>query len=761
MTTVGATAALSKPAPPRLGRVVGVGFVAGLWLMLNTLAFAALIFPGALADRVNIGMGLALFSSMVLAAVVPFLSSYAGMVAGVSAPVAIVGLMGIEIMGRSPPEAVVPTLLTAFAASTLLTGLFFMALGYFRWGRVARYIPFPVMGGFIGGIGWLVIQGAFATMTGLKLTVHNLPLYLEPAIALKWAPGLVLGLILTYLHRHRFNLFNLPVVVAVGIFLFWIVAELAGASIDVLHAQGWVFGGFRSEGLGLPFDYVAELGRVDWRAFAALVPLAGSLMAVNLIGTLLTSNAIELSIQKDINLNRELRATGVATVLSGLGGGLAGFHYMGPSRLTQRFKVGTQGVGIVAALVCLAVLLTGDKLLPYLPTMVVGMLLVFAGTDQILNWLVASYGKMTRSEYLVVLLVFAVVVLVGFMEGIAIGVVAGVILFAVNYSRVSIVYSEMTGVEQRSNVDRSEALRQILREEGSRLFIIELQGFLFFGTAYRLVYRLRDRVNDRTRPPLRYVVLDFRRVNGIDSSAAVSFTKLCQYAQSYGFQLCLAHLSNDQFALLEREGIAEERRVALPVSHPDQERRSGRPDTASPFGARIRRFTDIDHALEWCENHLLVTINQLRGGAVDPLEAQLRRTFPESVDVAKFMGYVVAETYKVGDVLIRQGHESRDLYFIESGEVTVEITTNGGHNLRLRVMGAGTCVGEVAFYLGRLRSASVVATAPTTAYRLTADALDRMQIDDPGVAAAFHEFMARQLAERLSDTDRLLEVYAH
>ena len=75
-------------------------------------------------------------------------------------------------------------------------------------------------------------------------------------------------------------------------------------------------------------------------------------------------------------------------------------------------------------------------------------------------------------------------------------------------------------------------------------------------------------------------------------------------------------------------------------------------------------------------------------------------------------------------------------------------------------MGAGTVVGELALYLGLPRSASVVADTATATYRLTAGRLGEMKRDDPQVAAMFHEFMARILAARLLDTNRLLEAYS-
>jgi SulP family sulfate permease len=107
----------------------------------------------------------------------------------------------------------------------------------------------------------------------------------------------------------------------------------------------------------------------------------------------------------------------------------------------------------------------------------------------------------------------------------------------------------------------------------------------------------------------------------------------------------------------------------------------------------------------------------------------------------------------------RQGHQadpSTDLFFVESGRVAIQLEVPGQAPVRLRSMGPGTVIGEVALYLKLPRSASVVAETDSSVYRLTLEALHTMQQQDPGLAAALHKFIVRLLAKRLNDTNKLL-----
>ncbi|HYN39703.1 MAG TPA: cyclic nucleotide-binding domain-containing protein, partial [Rhodospirillales bacterium] len=271
----------------------------------------------------------------------------------------------------------------------------------------------------------------------------------------------------------------------------------------------------------------------------------------------------------------------------------------------------------------------------------------------------------------------------------------------------------------------------VLDECGDEVMILELQGYIFFGTSNLLLNRIRARLTGDGRPAPRFVVLDFRRVTGIDSSVSLSLDKLVQYAQAYGLTLVVTGLPPRLRGPFERlaPGGDASRRIAL--------------------------FDDLDHGLEYAENRLLATAAAGSGGA-ETLERQLREAGGDEEEIARLIGWVDRRTYVEGEPLISQGDESDDIFYIEQGAVTVRLLLPGGRTLRLRTMGAGTVVGEIAVYLRLPRSADVVAAEETVAVRISAEALAAMHREAPGAAALLHAFLARQLAEKLLAATRQL-----
>ncbi len=106
---------------------------------------------------------------------------------------------------------------------------------------------------------------------------------------------------------------------------------------------------------------------------------------------------------------------------------------------------------------------------------------------------------------------------------------------------------------------------------------------------------------------------------------------------------------------------------------------------------------------------------------------------------------------------MRQNNSPSGLYFLETGQVTVQLEAEDGSIIRLRQMSAGTLVGEIGTYLNQAATASVIADQPSTLYHLSLEALKRMEQSDPEIAAAFHRFMARFMAERLTHTTETLQ----
>jgi len=236
---------------------------------------------------------------------------------------------------------------------------------------------------------------------------------------------------------------------------------------------------------------------------------------------------------------------------------------------------------------------------------------------------------------------------------------------------------------------------------------------------------------DSGESPLRCVALDFKHVFGLDSSAALSFLKLRQYAENSGFVIALSGLLPQIDNSLKVAGTYE---GPLPC---------------------IRKFEDLDHVLEYCEKIILSARLLHTDEEICPMAELLRGTFPDGRQAAAFEKHLRYVTLSKGDYLVRQGDDSDDLFFIERGRVTVVIEKVGATPLRINSMGPGTVVGETAFFLGLPRSASVIAETETAAYRLTRQSLETIAADDPELVIAFHGFIVRMLAERLIDANRV------
>jgi sulfate permease, SulP family len=106
---------------------------------------------------------------------------------------------------------------------------------------------------------------------------------------------------------------------------------------------------------------------------------------------------------------------------------------------------------------------------------------------------------------------------------------------------------------------------------------------------------------------------------------------------------------------------------------------------------------------------------------------------------------------------MHQGEAPTEMYFVEAGLVTAQLEFPDGQIVRLRSIRGGATVGEIGLYLGTVRTAAVVAARTSSVYRLSAEALQQMRAQDPEVAALLHEWIARLLAERLSENVRTIE----
>ncbi len=755
----------SHPNPrraPGLDRVMPAlvaGFVAATVVVIYAVSFAALVFSGSLQPHLGVGIGVALFSAVVVGAAMALGSSYPGAIGtpqdipAVTLGV-IAGEIAVAMAGKAADAAIVATVVAAVALSSLTMGAVFYAFGRFRLGRLIRYIPYPVIGGFLVSVGWFLVRGTYSVATGESLTMASVGGALKTVNLAHWLPAFGFGIVIWLVRRRVAHVLTTPALVVAGIAAFYAVASLAGQDMTALRDGRWLLGPFPEGSLWPPAAF-GELAGVDFSQLVGQLGNFATMIAISLVMVLLYGGGLEIAVRRDIDFDRELRSVGVANLLAGLGGGLPGFHSFSLSVMSDRLQAAMRLTGLVSAGLCALVLVFGAQAMTFMPRVVVGGILVFLSLSLFVEWLVETWFKLGRVDYGIIVLILVVSMAFGLLQGVAVGIVVCVIFFVVEYSRLNIVKNELSGAELTSIVDRSEELRRLLREEGEATHVLKLQGFIFFGTASRLVDRIRRRMDDKTKRPLRFAVIDFAHVDGLDSSVAVAFTKLAQYAGERGFEICLTRVPARFLDVLRRQGLEEEHRRAAAAPPPASDRR--RPGAAGGEGRRrLRRFPDLDRGLEWCEERLIEANRGAAESDAAALDTLLADAFEGAAGVARFMTFVKKVPFTAGDRLIEQGSQSGDLYFIDSGRISVELETPGKAPVRLGVLGPGTVVGEIALYLGLKRSASVTAIASGAALKLTRDALLRMDREAPQTAAAFHGMMARQLAQRCVDNTRLI-----
>lgn len=706
------------------------GIIVGVLAVSYAISFTSIAFAGEFSPLLDRAIGIGLFSAAIMAAITALTASYPGTIGGPQDVAAAVLALALGSAVASLPADASPDQIYATAYSTLtiasfLTALFFLALGYFKLGNLVRTIPYPVMAGFLAATGWLLVKGALGLMTGVTLSLDNIGVLADGQSWFVWVPGIALGLLMLVCTWHFKQPLLFPSLIICTLILFYLVLALFGITPDEARANGWLLGPFSGQGFVGSIDptLITQVdGLPSLRTFVEII----TVMVLSAFGMLLNVSGIEAATRRNVDLNRDLMASSLANFASSFGGGIVGYQTLSLTLLANRLSADNRMVGLIAAGVCALVFFYGASILGYFPKMLIGSIVAYLGFDLLFGSLYREWSRLPLLDFLIILAIVVIAASVGFLEGIATGILAGTIMFVVTYSNISVIRKEYLGNVLRSNVDRSKGEEAILKEQGVGTLVLELHGFLFFGTASQFFDSAREKIVNGEHETKRLIV-DFKRVTGLDSTATDSFTKL-------------AHFMQDQNVSLVFSGLTK------PI--------------ASRFfsdQSEIRTFKDLDGAIEWCENDTLEQSGLASPEHSKSLKDLLSEDCFTAANAKAAMKYLVECAFEPGDVLLQQGSPSDDILFIEEGRVTVHLEAANGTHVRLRSMGPGTVVGEIGHYLGLARTASVVADEPCRAWQLSEKALAKMERTDPALLIAFHKFMARRLSQKLADTTRSLD----
>lgn len=704
------------------------GALVGLMTTILSISFAVLVFGKALPEALSIGIGMALFSNVILHLFSAFSSSGEGIISHVqSLPPPIQAAMLSSLMAALPMSMSIEnkTVLATWVVllSAVLTGGVLFLFGWLKWGRLVRFLPLPVISGFLASIGFALVLGGMTTMLGSSdwSSIFN------KTLIFRWLPGVILAIALWVISSRKKNAGVTPTVLSIAVLLFYLICFAQGLKITDMRVGNLLLGPFPKGSLWYPPQYFySQIHTLDWTVLTSQLGIIATIPLVCFIGGLLMVSAIEFSTGQELEPNFELKTMGASNFLSGImGGGFVGYPSTTFTIMQRSLGSSTRLAGILSALIPIIVLIAGASFLGYIPRFIVGGLLIYFGYQFIDHWVVKALKETSVSDLGIIGAIVVASIWLGFVASVGVGILGAAGFFLFKYSKTSVIRYTSTGASLRSRVTRNAVHDDWLLANADSISIFGLQGYIFFGTAYNLHEEIMSRVTDTKQKPLDSVIIDFRQVTGIDTSVVQSFHKLYLQLVKKGITLIFTQIPPKYQGLMQKLGY-----------------------NLSPTPG-FAEFISLDEALEWRENHLLEH-SDLPPYQSRTLLAVFTEHFKDKSKAEILLNYLERLDVATGTKIIQQNTAADDLFFVASGRLSTYFEQKDSAPIRLQTTLDDTMVGEIGFYLGDLRTATVIADQPSVVYRLSKEALAKMEMENPFVAIALHRLIVEKTAKRVN-----------
>lgn len=677
-------------------------------------SFATLIFGGTLASQAGLAVVAAVISSGIALLVLSLRSSFHFTMGGPdSNPSAILAVSVAAIssqLGSVSNVETMPTVLMFLFLSAIGCGLLLYLIGERHWGRYVRFIPYQVVGGFLVGTGSLLVAGGWKMLVGVGPASTTLA-QLEAVPPLAWGFAIGVALLLLVLMRVWRHFLVILGVILVSVVLFHLLLGLQGIDPEAARAQGLLLQPLHLGTWANPFNQ--PWSAVRWDLILQHAYDFGAMTMVVTVTILLNATSLDHAVGRDADFDRELKALGLANILSGAAGGLVAVNSFNRSLLNLRAGAQSQWAARACAGFIALLVLGAPQGLGWLPRPVLSGLVLYLGLSLLTQWLWDARREMLRSDYLIMFVILATVMVFGIVAGVMIGVLASMMTFVLNLSRSSVIKEQFTSANRHSNVERPPADVEWLRKHGDQLQGATFHGYLFFGTSGTMLDQLRASLRKA-----KVLTLDFWHVRGIDASSVIVLRKLLRLATETNVEVVFTGLSAKLQSRLKSCGL-ELTRPALHI------------------------FADLDHGLEWAEDSLLsgarktMTLAEVFGG-LEPADFAIVQSHFEVIEVAKDTTFIHA------------GDPADRFFVVLEGRVSVHLEAAvTGYRKRLRCYGAGTIVGEMGLYNNEPRSADISADTHTRLAGITRARIQDLEEKHPRLASRLHRLVVLTLATRL------------
>jgi SulP family sulfate permease len=520
------------------------GITAGIVALPLALAFGIQAF-GGIDDPAASSMGA--LAGLIGATLLGFFASLFGgthsQISGPTGPMTVI--TAALISGVWASQQSMSAVLISMSLAGLFCGLFQIVFGIIKLGKYVRYIPYPVLSGFMSGIGVIIILQQIYPLIGLKSPVlvvdmiTQLPERIAGGISLA---ALFLGLgTIAIIYLFPLITKKIPSTL-VALLVMTIVALFCNMDEKLLIGSipaGFPMPFFAKEGI--------SLSGLNWGEIlkASIIP-GLTLAGLGSIDTLLTSVVADNITKTHHNSNRELVGQGIGNMISGLFCGIAGAG--ATMRTVVNVKSGgrSQISGMVHSLLLLAVLLGLGRFVRYVPLSVLAGILITVGWGIIDFKGFKDLLKIPRADAVVLIIVFLLTVFVDLLTAVGIGMVIACVLFMKRASDLvegGYSSSEMTNFDKESPWSDEGGIPDEMRH---KIYIQRLNGPIFFGTITKFQNVMNDVPEDA-----KIVIIRMRLVSFMDQSGLYAMETAIKDLQDRGVMVLMTIIQPQPMYMLK------------------------------------------------------------------------------------------------------------------------------------------------------------------------------------------------------------------
>ena len=674
---------------------------------------------------------------------------------------AIAGILGVAAIGIiapllggtnrliSAPSAPAAAVLSAFALEyvmqgihsdiifimlmvvALLAGIFQIAFGAIGLGGLIKYMPFPVVSGYLSGIGLYIIASQTPKFLGMPQGMHFWDSIQTPLLW-QWQ-SIFVGIVTVAAMFTADKVFRtIPAVITaliIGICSYFVLALFDPSLLQLNNP--FIIGQLGGSG-GIDFIQTlstrfSDLAKLSWENVTLLFFPALTLAALLSIDTLKTCVVLDSMTHSFHNSNKELIAQGAGNITSTLIGGMPGSGTMGATLVNISSGASSRLSGLIEGVMAIVAFVLLGTFIAWIPVASLSGILIVIGTRMIDKRSIRLLkSRKTALDFLIITSVAVTALSVSLIAAAGVGVLLAIALYIMQQIRTSVIYRHFDGLEVKSKLLRSSEETDILGERGGDFSVYELHGSLFFGTANQLYTMLEEDLKNK-----KYIILDMKRVQTVDFTAAHILHQIKDILHDKNGYLILSRLPHKLPTGDDLESYFNQ--VGL-LKH------------MSP----IKLFSDLDDAIEWAENKIIKECSKNQKGE-ELLELRDFDLFKERKDdtLEEIQSLVECRSFQKGEVIYSKGDSRGEIFLIRRGLVRIMLPFEERKSVHLNTIGQNNFFGEFSFLEGSPHYTDVIAAANTDLYVISREAFDPFSEHHKKASFHFMQSLATVLAERL------------